>query len=672
MRSTAHASDYVLFGCWVSSSVNNLPMLQDDQPLAYASHSSYLREQLGPPSQPPPDVAASVGSTPVGPAAQWWPSLTPAQHVQSVGGVREGACPMDVDPPLFGAFLPTDSAPQLDTPMPAARFTCGHIPASAPAAPFGGGGPAWAALGPQPLPGPCAPCTAAPLNAPAAHAPPTPPPAESPGAAQHAALPGPHAWAGRGAPRAVSPVPRSAAQAWAQLQSVTPLLPQALGAGANGLISASQSPPPQPPPSVLAKEREDAPVREALLAEIEALPWPVVLPYSSRLPGFPMPSTHAGAGLALASPLSQTQAQAPPTVRPSAPRPLMAAGCDHSGVPGSPGPDVELVDASSCGTASDAGLAWLSSAAGQTGTGTHSGFARFLRESVVCTGEVAGARTSASGCEAAAAKGAAPEPPPPQPPPHSAGGLDLQAPPPGDTPAAAAEGAVPLPLRWVAPAVTAGEGAGPAPAVWMSNGGSRSKRGEGSPHPPAPEPGFPARPAPAAQAQRTSTSPSPLNSGGGGCCDGTSGGDSSGCTARFGRASGGGSGGGGLSLSALQRVFDLPATEAVAVLRCSANDLKRRCRALGIARWPQRKLASLRRIAEAAEADGAMPEADRQAVLARVASNRAAILADPNAPLEPALLPLRQAQYKQDFDLRRRGSGAAVRGRRQEDEEEDD
>ncbi|KAG2497555.1 hypothetical protein HYH03_004302 [Edaphochlamys debaryana] len=599
MRSTEHASS-LSRSDWAPCAGDNLSTLGTGQPLAYASHSSYLREQLGPPSQPPQDVAASVGSTPVGPAAQWWPSLTPAQHVQSVGGVREGACPMDVDPPLFGAFLPTDSAPQLDTPMPAARFTCGHIPASAPAAPFGGGGPAWAALGPQPLPGPCAPCTAAPLNAPAAHAPPTPPPAESPGAAQHAALPGPHAWAGRGAPRAVSPVPRSAAQAWAQLQSVTPLLPQALGAGANGLISALQAPPPQPPPSVLAKEREDAPVR----------------------------------------------------------------------VPGSPGPDVKLVDASSCGTASDAGLAWLSSADGQTGTGTHSGFARFSRESVACTGEVAGARTSASGCEAAAAKGAAPEPPPPQPPPHSAGGLDLQAPPPEDTPAAAAEGAVPLPLRWVAPAVTAGEGAGPAPAVWMSNGGSRAKRGAPAPQPPAPEPGFPARPAPAAQAQRTSTSTSPLDSGGGGCCDGTSGGDSSGCTARFGRASGGGGGGGGLSLSALQRVFDLPATEAAAVLGCSANDLKRRCRALGIARWPQRKLASLRRIAEAAEADGAMPEADRQAVLARVASNRAAILADPNAPLEPELLPLRQAQYKQEYDLRR-GSGEARDCQQQEDEEED-
>ncbi|KAG2498046.1 hypothetical protein HYH03_003807 [Edaphochlamys debaryana] len=127
----------------------------------------------------------------------------------------------------------------------------------------------------------------------------------------------------------------------------------------------------------------------------------------------------------------------------------------------------------------------------------------------------------------------------------------------------------------------------------------------------------------------------------------------------------------GTDLQALARVFDLKAEDAARALGLTPNELKRRCRAMGIQRWPQRKLMSLRRIAEAAQADGALPAEERQAsnqwesaVLGRVAANRAAILADPDAPLHPALTALRQAQYKQEFEVRRAGGGGGGGGGR--------
>ncbi|KAG2498339.1 hypothetical protein HYH03_003598 [Edaphochlamys debaryana] len=135
---------------------------------------------------------------------------------------------------------------------------------------------------------------------------------------------------------------------------------------------------------------------------------------------------------------------------------------------------------------------------------------------------------------------------------------------------------------------------------------------------------------------------------------------------------GGGGGGGQDSLAALREVFDLPVSDAVRVLGCSASELKRRCRALGIKRWPQRKLLSLRRIAEAADADSSLTPEERQAVQERVSSNRTAILEDPNTPLQSALKTVRQAQYKQEFELRRARGGRARSHDEEEEEEGDD
>ncbi|GIL55269.1 hypothetical protein Vafri_10841 [Volvox africanus] len=58
--------------------------------------------------------------------------------------------------------------------------------------------------------------------------------------------------------------------------------------------------------------------------------------------------------------------------------------------------------------------------------------------------------------------------------------------------------------------------------------------------------------------------------------------------------------------------FDLPVADAARVLGISATELKRRCRRLGISRWPQRKLQSLRRIVQAAETDTSLTEDERK------------------------------------------------------------
>ncbi|PNH08993.1 hypothetical protein TSOC_004400 [Tetrabaena socialis] len=121
-------------------------------------------------------------------------------------------------------------------------------------------------------------------------------------------------------------------------------------------------------------------------------------------------------------------------------------------------------------------------------------------------------------------------------------------------------------------------------------------------------------------------------------------------------ASGGGASGGGpasmaaaASFDAVRATFDLPLSDAARALGLSESEVKRLCRVHGAERWPQRKLASLRRVAEAVEADKALPVQERQAMLAAVQRNRDAILADANTPLQPALVLARQSHYRRIF-----------------------
>ncbi|KAG2488242.1 hypothetical protein HYH03_013233 [Edaphochlamys debaryana] len=136
---------------------------------------------------------------------------------------------------------------------------------------------------------------------------------------------------------------------------------------------------------------------------------------------------------------------------------------------------------------------------------------------------------------------------------------------------------------------------------------------------------------------RAPGSPSPAFSDGGG--GGGGGGRSS--------ADGDGEGDGeGSTLEAIRATFDLPVRQAAKRLGMGGTQLKRRCRALGIRRWPQRKLASLARVAEAVAADAGLAEEQKQDLLRSAALSRAEIMQDPDAPLREELAAYRQVVYK--------------------------
>lgn len=61
-------------------------------------------------------------------------------------------------------------------------------------------------------------------------------------------------------------------------------------------------------------------------------------------------------------------------------------------------------------------------------------------------------------------------------------------------------------------------------------------------------------------------------------------------------ASGRGLGSADISLEELRNTFELPAPQAARILGTSTTNLKRKCRMLGISRWPHRKLDSLHRL----------------------------------------------------------------------------
>ncbi|PNH02522.1 Protein RKD4 [Tetrabaena socialis] len=215
--------------------------------------------------------------------------------------------------------------------------------------------------------------------------------------------------------------------------------------------------------------------------------------------------------------------------------------------------------------------------------------------------------------------------------------------------------------------------------------GKRQRRGRRPPLPPQLQPTAAAS-APAAliaggsPVDSTATSPGgelrgarQLYGGGGGGGGGSGGGGGGGggggrpcgSTASFGGISEGGRGAGSagqLPMDAIRRLFELPIDEAARALGASVSEVKRRCREHGVARWPQRKLVSLRRVAEAARADQAMPEEERQALLSQVELNRSLILNDANAPLLPSLKTLRQHQYRRGFQMRSRGSMGSLIG----------
>ncbi|GIL75371.1 hypothetical protein Vretifemale_5171 [Volvox reticuliferus] len=123
-------------------------------------------------------------------------------------------------------------------------------------------------------------------------------------------------------------------------------------------------------------------------------------------------------------------------------------------------------------------------------------------------------------------------------------------------------------------------------------------------------------------------------------------------------AASGRGGGVEITMEDLRRTFLLPAPQAARVLRTSTTNLKRKCRQLGILRWPHRKLDSLHRL-RTLVLNEVRDAGEQQALLDSISRNTEEILQDPNLGLAPALKNLRQAYYKRGFDVRARGLGRA-------------
>ncbi|GFR52082.1 hypothetical protein Agub_g14542, partial [Astrephomene gubernaculifera] len=108
-----------------------------------------------------------------------------------------------------------------------------------------------------------------------------------------------------------------------------------------------------------------------------------------------------------------------------------------------------------------------------------------------------------------------------------------------------------------------------------------------------------------------------------------------------------------LSMADIRKTFELPMVEAAQVLNTSTTNLKRRCRQLGVQRWPQRKLESLINLKRWIEEDADIEdEEERKAQLDRVARNLEEIIRDPNSELWESIKPIRQNYYKRGFDTR--------------------
>ncbi|EFJ48946.1 RWP-RK domain transcription factor [Volvox carteri f. nagariensis] len=142
--------------------------------------------------------------------------------------------------------------------------------------------------------------------------------------------------------------------------------------------------------------------------------------------------------------------------------------------------------------------------------------------------------------------------------------------------------------------------------------------------------------------------------------------------------------GGDIRLEDLRKTFNMPAPQAAMALGTSTTNLKRKCRQLGILRWPHRKLDSLNRLRSLVLSDvveksqrqaflimkyyRVTPSAistirvGMQALLDSIARNIQQIHQDPNSGLVPSLKNLRQAYYKRGFDVRARRGGSLVAG----------
>ncbi|CAA6665192.1 unnamed protein product [Spirodela intermedia] len=125
-----------------------------------------------------------------------------------------------------------------------------------------------------------------------------------------------------------------------------------------------------------------------------------------------------------------------------------------------------------------------------------------------------------------------------------------------------------------------------------------------------------------------------------------------------------------MTFEEVSRYFYVPITVAAKELKMGLTQLKKKCRELGIPRWPHRKMKSLQvlisNVQELGREDGEMGETQLQRAIEILEREREAIERVPGTQLEEKTKRLRQACFKANFKKRRQSKpgAAAVAGRR--------
>ncbi|XP_078444242.1 protein RKD1-like [Wolffia australiana] len=108
-----------------------------------------------------------------------------------------------------------------------------------------------------------------------------------------------------------------------------------------------------------------------------------------------------------------------------------------------------------------------------------------------------------------------------------------------------------------------------------------------------------------------------------------------------------------MTFEEVAKYFYVPITEAAKQLNMGLTQLKKKCRELGIPRWPHRKMKSLRalisNVQDLGRDDGANGELQLRRAITILESERLALERSPGTKLQERTKRLRQACFKANF-----------------------
>ena len=111
-----------------------------------------------------------------------------------------------------------------------------------------------------------------------------------------------------------------------------------------------------------------------------------------------------------------------------------------------------------------------------------------------------------------------------------------------------------------------------------------------------------------------------------------------------------------LDLEGLKFYFNYPLRKACELLQCGETKLKRHCRALGVPRWPYRKLRSLSNLIDALDGDGSDKAHD---AVNQLLSQKHGMQDNPTTAMPTRTKRLRQAHYKAVCKAKRKKADAS-------------